>query len=218
MEEALARADPSNAIEPLPLDRQRQARRKTARGGTDQPQAGRGVDPRRWPEPHAHQASASARQRCQWTVRQLQCCKRSFLASDDLDGVVSLGGESSSRAHHACERLSEILLREQRHPDGSLTSGANAGWLTHDIERPRADKAVADSKVMIQEGQRPIRGQRREPERQAGELYGRGVSIHAVEASLRDRAGGSQPSPPCRPDRRATAPSDSSARSYASAR
>ncbi len=152
------------------------------------PQAGVASIPANDQNHTAHQAFASARQRVQWAFRQLHRCERSFLASDDLDGVVSLGGESSSRTHHACERLSEILLREQRHLDGSSTSGANAGWLTHDIERPRADKAVADSKVMIQEGQRPIRGQRREPERQAGELYRRGVSIHAIEASLRDRA------------------------------
>ena len=50
----------------------------------------------------------------------------------------------------------------------------------------RAHQAVACPQVMVEEGQRPIGRQRREPERQASELHRHGIDVDAVKASLRD--------------------------------
>ena len=65
-----------------------------------------------------------------------------------------------------------------------------------DILERGADQAVADAKLMIEERQRPIAAERREPQRQPRQLHGHGIDVHTVEALLRH-----QP-PECRPARR----------------
>ena len=55
-----------------------------------------------------------------------------------------------------------------------------------DVPRRRADQAVAGPKAVIEEGQRPIGRQRRQPQRQPAQLHGHRIAIHAVQASLRD--------------------------------
>ena len=42
--------------------------------------------------------------------------------------------------------------------------------------------------MVIQERQRPIARQGRQPQRQASELYGHGIHVHAVQAALRHEA------------------------------
>ena len=57
-----------------------------------------------------------------------------------------------------------------------------------EIGEPRAEQAVADLQAMIEKAERPIGGQRRQPERQPRELHGHRVQIDAVQAALGDRA------------------------------
>ena len=52
----------------------------------------------------------------------------------------------------------------RRRPAEAPASGATAGPLTHHVDGPCADEGADGSKVMIEEGQRSIGGERGEPE------------------------------------------------------
>ena len=53
---------------------------------------------------------------------------------------------------------------------------------------PGAEQAVADLQAVIEEAERPIGGERRQPERQPRQLHGHGIQVDAVQAALGDRA------------------------------
>ncbi len=52
--------------------------------------------------------------------------------------------------------------------------------------QPGADQAVAHPDAMVQERQRPVPGESRQPEREPRELNGHRIQIHAEQAALRD--------------------------------
>ena len=62
----------------------------------------------------------------------------------------------------------------------------SAGRALTEIRESRADEAVADGEVMVQERQRPIRRQCRQPQREPRELHRSGVAIDSVQTLLRD--------------------------------
>ena len=59
-----------------------------------------------------------------------------------------------------------------------------------DLRPGEADQGVAVPQGVVQEGERMVLRQGREPQRQLGEVHGHGVAIHAVEAALGDQAAG----------------------------
>src|SRR5262249_10528985 len=59
-------------------------------------------------------------------------------------------------------------------------------WSVPQAGEPGAEKTVAGLQVMIEKTQRPVGGQRRQPQGQPCQLDCHGVEIHAVQATFRD--------------------------------
>ena len=86
----------------------------------------------------------------------------------------------------------ELLDRARRRPSGS-----------GDLRGVEADEAVAGAQRVVEEGEWVLARQRREPERELGEVHGHRVLVDAVEAALRDEAAGVEHLVLVRRDRRA---------------
>ena len=56
--------------------------------------------------------------------------------------------------------------------------------------RDQADQRIAAAQGVVEERERMVLGQRRQPERQLGQVHGHRVLVHAVQAPLGDEPAG----------------------------
>src|SRR5262249_40047363 len=112
--------------------------------------------------------------------------------------MVSLGDSSEKRVGSVSLTASPTLHSSKRGSDGEVAArgcrrGGGGGGRGRPrggggrVRDPRAGRAVARRRGVVEEGERPIGGERRQPQRQARQLPRHRVEVHAVETALRDR-------------------------------
>jgi hypothetical protein len=110
---------------------------------------------------------------------------RSFLPHL-LQRVARLRREGEPRADGRRQRVAHAVALEERH-DARPPPCAGRRRTPREVRQRRAHQAVARAQVVVEKRQRPIAGERRQPQRQAPELDGHGVEVDAEQAALRDR-------------------------------
>ena len=70
----------------------------------------------------------------------------------------------------------------------SASRRRRTGWPREQVGERRADEAVAAAQAVVEEPERLVGGERRQPQRHARELHRRRVEVDAVQAALRDEA------------------------------
>ena len=112
---------------------------------------------------------------------------RALLRAHLLDRVVRQRLEREAHRQRVAHRVRNRFVLEQRKAV-RRTRGAPHDRRPPELREPGAEQAVAGLQAMIEEAQRTIGGERREPERQARELHRHRVEIDAVQAAFGDRA------------------------------
>ncbi len=175
----MARRSRSRQAHSAPFEDRRRARprRRRATGVGPQNQA-------------AHQKSAAAFHRASGAPGAVERGERPLL--------VAHGGRQSStaRAPDEIDRAGRGVAISTPTMPSSKSGRARvaviaptpprAGPLPREIAKAGANKTVADGQVMIEKRQRPIGGERRQPQRQPRELHRHRIEIDAVETALGD--------------------------------
>ena len=119
-------------------------------------------------------------------VARRQRRQRALLVLDDVERIrrratsaVASAARAPTRHRRADRRRAAVLIAARPSLDDRRL---------RQIAEPRADQAVAGGEVMIEKRQRPIRCQRRQPQRHARELHRGRIEIDAVQASFGDLA------------------------------
>ena len=158
----------------------RRSRRRSIRGRRRRTAAGRARTPRRTTRRRRPTTCASGPSRD---------ASAAIARSLSLTIVERLGRIATSAAAPASRARTRHPQSDRRTAAGRQASRPTARHRRpRQIAQPRADQAVAGGEMVIEKRQRPIRGQRRQPQRHPRELHRRRIEIDAVEASLGDLA------------------------------
>ena len=113
--------------------------------------------------------------------------KRGLLPVDDVGGVIRrrLDVLSPCACRHERARPLEQRLERQRSGPGTLGRRSRKH-----VERGGPHQAVAGHEVMIEKRERPICGQRRQPQRKLRQLHRHRVAVDSEQASARDQTTG----------------------------
>ena len=121
----------------------------------------------------------------QGAVFAFESRERPFLSPDLLEAVVRSFGDLPSHADRRLHRRGEIVGGEERQvARPPRTTGKR---LADDIRHRRPDQAVADAQPVIEERQRLVGGERRQPHGQPRQLHGHRIDVDAEQAALRHR-------------------------------
>ena len=121
-----------------------------------------------------------------------------LLLADVPDRVVGTLGHRLPRGQDGLQCRSNGAVAEQReilqHRAPAPSDGTRRRSAEHVVERG-AHQAVATRQPVIEEGERPIGRERREPQGEPRELHRHRVQVDAVQASLGDRPAKASPIP-----------------------
>src|SRR4030095_5732061 len=120
-----------------------------------------------------------------------------FFGSDDRRAFVRLIRELRSCDHGGPQHGHEIARLKESVLACPLAALRSAAWLTRNVAGRCANQTVAGNETMVEKRQRLVGGERGQPERQAGNLYGRWIEIDAKQAALGYLAAEGEPIPRC---------------------
>ena len=132
--------------------------------------------------PQVEHLSSSA----EWSLGRVQGRERLLFRTHDRRGIVRLLLQLHSRGDGCTQHGDEIVCLEQPGMAWAFAASRTAAWLTLDVARRRANKAVAGYQAVIEKCQRFVCGERRQPEREPRNLHGSGVDIDTEQAARGD--------------------------------
>ena len=143
----------------------------------------------------AHHTSAAADHRASGPSRDASADSARSLSLTIVDRVRRLG-----KANRSGRTRAATSSRPDRRTAAALAASRRPRWhgWPRQVAEARANQAVAGGEMVIEKGQRPIGGERRQPQRQPRELHRRRVEIDTVQAALARPGGAATRDPAAR--------------------